>query len=407
MDVALLLLAILGHGALWVAVINRTHAIGWRRPVVLRVTAVLAVLLVVPPLLLAGWVTRVYWAGGNPRQSWLAMQWSRPGPLALGAYLAACGMFAVLTAAQWLARLVRQRPPHLLRFHRTRRMDIRPIVPSSQESPHHFLVRLSANQILSLDVTERGINVPRLPPALDGLLVAHLSDFHFTGRVPKDYFQEVVRHSNELLPDLVAITGDLVDRPGCIDWVPETLGRLRAKYGVYFVLGNHDARVDLRRLTAVLVECGLVHLGGRWIETEVGGQRLVLAGSERPWLPAVADLGDCPPRAGGPPRILLAHTPDQLPWARQSEADLLLAGHVHGGQIRLPLLGPIFAPSRLGVTYASGLFYAPPTILHVSRGVSAEVPVRLNCPPEITLLRLHAGGGVAADEPSRRPADRR
>jgi predicted MPP superfamily phosphohydrolase len=407
MDIALLLLALLGHMALWVAVINRSHAIGWRRPVVMRVTSVLAILLLAPPLALAGWVVCVLWTGGNPRDDWSVVEWSRPGPLALAAYLAACGMFAVLTAAQWVARLVWHRPPHLLRFHRTRRMDIRTLAPSSQESPQHFLVRLSGNEILSLDVTERAIDVPRLPSALDGLVVAHLSDFHFTGRVPLDYFQEVVRHSNELLPDLVAITGDLVDRPACIDWIPETLGRLRARHGVYFVLGNHDARVDLRRLLAVLGECGLVHLGGRWIETAVRGQRLVLAGSERPWLPGAADLGNCPPRTGGPPRILLAHTPDQLAWARQSDADLLLAGHIHGGQIRLPLLGPIFSPSRLGVTYASGLFYAPPTILHVSRGVSGEVPVRLNCPPEITLLRLYAGGEAAVDEPSQRPADRR
>jgi predicted MPP superfamily phosphohydrolase len=271
-------------------------------------------------------------------------------------------------------------------------MDIRAIAPSSQQPPQHFLVRLSGNEILSLDVTERAIDVPRLPPALDGLSLVHLSDFHFTGRVAMDYFREVVRHSNELDPDLVAVTGDLVDRPRCIDWIPETLGRLRARYGVYFVLGNHDARVDLHRLKAVLGQCGLVHLGGRWIEIQVRSERVVLAGNELPWLPPAADLADCPPRQGGPLRILLAHTPDQLDWARRADADLLLAGHMHGGQICLPLIGPIFSPSRLGVTHAAGLFYAPPTILHVSRGVSAEVPVRLNCPPEITLLRLHAGG---------------
>ena len=78
---------------------------------------------------------------------------------------------------------------------------------------HHFLVYLPRNEILQLDMTERAIEIPRLRPALDGLSIIHLSDFHFTGRVAKDYFQEVVRHANETEPDLVAVTGDLVDFP--------------------------------------------------------------------------------------------------------------------------------------------------------------------------------------------------
>ena len=69
----------------------------------------------------------------------------------------------------------------------------------------------------------------------------------------------------------------------------------------------------------------------------------------------------------------------------------MLAGHTHGGQIRIPPLGAIFSPTWRGVRYVSGIFYAPPTILHVTRGVSGDVPVRWNCPPEIALLRLRAG----------------
>jgi predicted MPP superfamily phosphohydrolase len=253
------------------------------------------------------------------------------------------------------------------------------------------VVHLPRNESLQLDLTERAIDVPRLPPSLDGLSIVHLSDLHFTGRVGRIYFEEVVRASNELEPDLVAITGDLVDRSAYIDWIPQTLGRLAARYGVYFVLGNHERRVDVERLLRVLRESGLRHVGGRWLEITARSERVVISGNELPWFGPAADLTGCPPRAAAPLRIALAHTPDQLPWAQAGDADLLLAGHTHGGQIRLPLVGPIFTPSRGGVTYASGLFYAPPTILHVSRGVSGQFPLRINCPPEMTELRLHAG----------------
>jgi predicted MPP superfamily phosphohydrolase len=93
---------------------------------------------------------------------------------------------------------------------------------------------------------------------------------------------------------------------------------------------------------------------------------------------------------------LLAHSPDQLSWARRGDGDLMLAGHTHGGQIRLPLIGPVFSPTRDGVQFAAGLFHAPPTILNVSRGLSAELPLRMNCAPEIIHLTLHCGAGVSA-----------
>ena len=116
-----------------------------------------------------------------------------------------------------------------------------------------------------------------------------------------------------------------------------------------------------------------------------------MAGNELPWFPPAADLSQAPPPApDGPLRIVLAHSPDQIAWAQSADVDLMLAGHTHGGQIRLPLLGPIFVPSRWGVHYASGLFHAAPTTMHVSRGVSAEFPVRVGCPPELAHLVLRS-----------------
>ncbi len=109
-----------------------------------------------------------------------------------------------------------------------------------------------------------------------------------------------------------------------------------------------------------------------------------------PWLGPLPDLSTCPGGEGDdwPLRVLLAHTPDQWPWAVQNDFDLMLAGHTHGGQVCLPLVGPIFCPSNAGVEMASGVFYKLPTVIHVTRGVSGEFPLRWNCPPEVANLIL-------------------
>jgi hypothetical protein len=241
-------------------------------------------------------------------------------------------------------------------------------------------------------VAEWVIDVPRLAPALDGLSIVQLSDLHFTGRVGKAYFREVVRTSNELKPDLTLVAGDLVDKPSCLEWILDTLGQLTARAGVYFILGNHDLQVDSGRLRRTLEESGLIDLAGRWRQIEIGGTPVVLAGNERPWIGTAPDMRSCPPRApAGPLRIVLTHTPDQLAWARANHVDLLLAGHTHGGQVCIPPLGAILTPTAEGVKYISGVFYASPTILHVTRGVSGDVPIRWNCRPEIAHLRLRAG----------------
>ena len=312
-------------------------------------------------------------------------------------YLVACWIVAVVNLGAWTWRHLLHRPPAVLRRQDTRRVRLPPPPPDAPDSPedrHHRLVYLPGNEILDMELCRRHLDVRLLAPALDGLAIVHLSDLHFTGRVGKAFFRQVAEWTNGLEPDLVAITGDLVDNPDCIGWIPDTLGRLRARCGVYFVLGNHDVRTDFHRIRQAMVDAGLIPLGGRWIEVPAGGATILLAGNELPWIPPAADLRGAPPPAaeGGPLRILLSHSPDQLPWARHHRFDLMLAGHTHGGQICFPLVGPILTPSRVGVRYASGIFHEPPTILHVTRGISGEFPVRWLCPPQIVKLVLRAAG---------------
>ena len=379
--------AVFGHMVLCLALVNRAHATGI--PISLGKLMYAALFVVVPgvPILFGCW----FWVRAEHAGS--AISFSTL-PLAAIPYLATCWLAAIAITLQWFCRNVFEPPPVSLRSERRRVFHLLQAPTKSEPDDHdrHFLIRVPGNQTLNLDVLERGVDLRGLPQVLDGFTVLHLSDLHFTGKVPRGYFEEVVQICNDLKPDLAVMTGDLLDSRACIDWIPTTFGHLRSQYGCYFILGNHDVVVGPHVLRSALTEAGLVDLGGRWVEVSIADESIILAGNELPWLPPAADLDQAPPPAsdGGPLRIALAHTPDQLPWAQRSEVDLLLAGHLHGGQIRLPVIGPIVSPSWHGVRYASGLFHSPPTLMHVSRGVSGEIPLRLNCPPEVTKLTLHA-----------------
>jgi predicted MPP superfamily phosphohydrolase len=129
-------------------------------------------------------------------------------------------------------------------------------------------------------------------------------------------------------------------------------------------------------------------LNNSWTQVQVREQPLVAIGHEGPWFQPPPDLSACP---AGPFRLCLSHTPDNIPWARQHQVDLMLSGHVHGGQIRLPLIGCVVVPSRYGGRYDCGTFHERPTVLHVSRGLGGEHPLRYNCRPEVTKLILRTG----------------
>jgi predicted MPP superfamily phosphohydrolase len=381
MDIGLVLIGLFGHIALWVAFYNWFHSSSWSVRWGDAATFLAAAIVLIVPIL-------AWWYRGS---GVLDHRFRFLVPWPLAAYLVLCWMTALWTVVAWIRRHILHRPPQVLRHHRVRLLDLAEIVtgPTVENDQRNLLLRLPGNETFSLDVAERGIDVPGLHRNLDCLSIVHFSDLHISGKVPEEYFLEVVRLSNALEPDLVAITGDLVDTNKAVDSVSHVLSGLAAPYRAYFVLGNHDAKVDHVRLRDSLVDCGLVDLGGRWLEVSIRGHPIILAGCERPWFRATPDMSTAPSGGSeGPLRLLLSHTPDQLEWARSHHFDLMLAGHLHGGQIRLPLVGPVFSPSRAGAKYSCGLFHAPPTILHVTRGVSGEYPFRMNCPPEIVRLVL-------------------
>src|SRR5262249_34894113 len=118
---------------------------------------------------------------------------------------------------------------------------------------------------------------------------------------------------------------------------------------------------------------------------DVRADRLSVVGNEPAWFAPGPDLRDC---RQGPFRLCLSHTPDNIAWARANAIDLMLAGHVHGGQVRLPLIGSDLAPSRYGRRYDCGAFDEPPTVMHVSRGLSGQEPLRYCLRPQVTKLVL-------------------
>jgi predicted MPP superfamily phosphohydrolase len=255
-----------------------------------------------------------------------------------------------------------------------------------------FLGRLPGNQVLDVYIHEKQLVLPQLDPALDGVRIAHLSDLHLSGRIAKQHFVELADQVNRLQPDLIALTGDLVDANLCLEWLPDTLGRLQAPHGVFYVLGNHDRRVNQARLRDTLRSLPLMHLGGKCHVVHVRNVPILLAGNELPWYGPAPILNDQLDSNGRPPslKILLAHGPDQFDWAVKEGFDLVMAGHNHGGQVRLPFLGAILTPSLSGTRYASGVFSRGGTVLHVSRGTASLTPLRWNCPPEVAVLVLRS-----------------
>ena len=246
----------------------------------------------------------------------------------------------------------------------------------------------------TLEVSEYTLRIEGLPEALDGLLIAHVSDLH-AGREIARRLADVVRE--EVVAsgaDVVLMTGDFVGPDGTLDGAAELAGEFRAPLGVYAVLGNHDFRLDADEVTTALQAHGVTVLRNR-------GLRLRPAGATTGpglWLAGVDDFWSDDPdlaaalagREPGEPCVLLAHNPDQIMGAAEAGVDLQLSGHTHGGQIAPAVTGPLFVPSRHGLRFAEGLHQVGRALVYVSRGVAGGPAVRIGAKPELALLRLAA-----------------
>jgi predicted MPP superfamily phosphohydrolase len=238
-------------------------------------------------------------------------------------------------------------------------------------------------RIARLDVD---LPVIGLPPALAGLRIGLITDVHHSRLVDAALVRRAVALLQQAAPDLVVLGGDYVSfgdrrfvRP-----VAELLQPLAAaREGAFAVLGNHD---DDRDMPAALTASGFEVLKDERTTLKVRGERVDVAGI-RYWTRRPDQVARVL-RGSGPTTLLLAHDPRRLREAAELDVQLVLSGHTHGGQVVLPFAGAV-AARRFPVI--AGVGTLENTTMFVSRGVgTVYVPVRLNCPPDVTLLTLRS-----------------
>jgi len=251
------------------------------------------------------------------------------------------------------------------------------------------------------------IGLKRLPPSFDGLKVAQITDIHSGRLVPTELIRTGVDLAQSTEPDLIVLTGDFITGASLFAWSRlggfkprlfkeclQELTRLSAPFGVYAVLGNHDFWSG-PKVTAK-VDQGLRDIGVKVLRNELvplvkDGQKLFISGVDDYWENSckphkavqAAPLSAC--------KILLSHNPDINKDLEilDNQVDLVISGHTHGGQVVLPLIGAPFLPSPFGQKYRSGLVRDGERQTYISRGLGVFfVPIRINCPSEITLLTL-------------------
>jgi len=387
----LLTVAAFGHAGLWIWLYNRINATGLNRVTIKRVEKLLVVACAVIPVVI------------------LVLEFRSIGPLfsggyvtlqrfSLGAvYLCVVIAFATLFTPFWIL----DRPHFVIandRFELLEHNDLKQLQhPQSnadlyvQGSRFRKMAKLPGNQIVSMQRNRKRLFLDDLPADLRGLRIAHLSDIHLTGQLSNSFYRLAIDWLSEQSPDLIVIAGDIVDYSSALKQLQPVFRGFRAPLGMAFILGNHDKRLpDPTDVCRELCSIGWVDLGQSTMSITKGETTIQLVGNELPWFRRHTTESELNENQAVKNvwRLGVAHSPDQFDWGVANRCKLLLCGHTHGGQIRLPLVGPIIAPSWYGARYASGVFVKKSTLMHVSRGLSGVHPFRWGCLPEVSILEL-------------------
>ncbi len=244
-----------------------------------------------------------------------------------------------------------------------------------------------------IDIHPVTVRLPRLAPEFDGYRLVQISDIHMGGGLPPDFLLKIVTLINEQEPDLVAITGDFIleHTEQFTDDMVAVLSRLTPHDGTVAIVGNRDYCPEADGVKARIRKCGMIDLCNQVLTLPCGQARLHVAGiddvlEQRDRLKVVHSMLTEPGAA-----ILLVHEPDYADVTSASgRFDLQLSGHSHGGQVNIPLVGPLVLP-ELARKYPEGRYRVGSMILYTNRGIGMIEPyIRFNCRPEITVFTLEA-----------------
>ncbi len=253
-----------------------------------------------------------------------------------------------------------------------------------------------------ISVTRHEVRIPGLPSAFEGVRIAQLSDIHMDEYTEPLFLKHAIKLVNDLNPDYVFLTGDYITNGiaphkfavGSAWQCANILRNLKCPQR-YAVLGNHDVTVSQEEVTAALLDNGTPVLVNSCVALERQGGRIWLSGVNDPCEGRPNIRATIPPRIHGianEPIVLLCHAPDWVDnVVRKPEGQfvsLMLCGHTHGGQVRLPFIGATYLP-ECGKKYVEGWFRFNRLQLYVNRGLgTVGVPFRFQCPPEISLFTL-------------------
>ena len=242
-----------------------------------------------------------------------------------------------------------------------------------------------------ITVRKETIFLKNLPSSFDNFTILHISDLHSKGCGELE--KSLVEILKNIRTDIAVFTGDFKKRSTyrkidkVIDTIKKIVRNINTNYGVFGILGNKDSHDMIDGLRS----CGIKMLIRENAEIKRGGASIRILGTDNQY-PLKYPLKIQQVMKGIPEKsftIFLGHTPDFILWAKENKIDLLLAGDTHGGQLRLPIIGPVVVKSKISRRYCRGLIKENGTCLYISSGVGTiGVPMRLLCPPEISILTL-------------------
>jgi predicted MPP superfamily phosphohydrolase len=250
-------------------------------------------------------------------------------------------------------------------------------------------------------VTKFNIKTEKIPPLFDNFKILQISDFH--GKDFGSDQQYLVQLIRKCKPDIIVITGDLIDRDNYDDKASMELVNAAVKIApVYYVTGNHEWQSGkyLSSLKSKLESAGVVVLSDENSKIKRGDEEISIVGiddfTHTGWCEnkEISVSSDVSKAMAGIPakdfRIFLAHRPEMINVYAGSRSDLILSGHTHGGQVQIPYIGAIFAPDQgFFPKYASGEYRIKDSTLIISKGIgNSLIPLRIFCNPEVVLVTL-------------------